>query len=174
MRIVNAITEGVRARGQFYHAIDLPDDQKLGPPASEASIAQLEQHVGRSLPPSYRAFLTVHDGWRMVDAETDLLSIEEMLGGRRAEKIRQWQQDAAKWGDEIGGQGLVIGFSDVSQSRIILDPRRINEDDEWRLFENYKDEEQEYDSFLEWLEQSVEDYQDLAVDPNVDQDQGEE
>jgi cell wall assembly regulator SMI1 len=170
-RIANAVTAGVRARAQFYDAIELPNEQELAPPATEERIARLEQHVGRALPPSYKTFLSLHNGWRMVDAETDLLSIEEMLGGPRADRIREWQQNAAKWGDEVGGHGLVIGFSDISQSRIILDPRGVSADGEWKLYENYKDEEQEYDSFLEWLEQSVDDYQDLAMNPNPDEDE---
>jgi hypothetical protein len=168
MRIVNAVTAGVRARAQFYEAIGLPNEQELGPPATEEQIAQFEQHIGHVLPPSYRTFLSLYNGWRMVDGETDLLSTDEMLGGRRADRIREWQQNAAKWGDEVGGHGLVIGFSDISQSRVILDPRKVAPDDEWRLFENYKDEEQEYDSFLEWLEQSVDDYLELAMNPDPD------
>jgi hypothetical protein len=174
MRITNAVTAGVRARAQFYEAIELPNEQQLGLPATEEQIAALEQRVGRPLPPSYRTFLSLYNGWRQVDGETDLLSTDEILEGRRAERIRAWQQDAAKWGDEVGGHGLVIGFSDISQSRIILDPRNVGEGDEWPLYENYKDEEQEYSSFLEWLEQSVDDYQELAMNPNPDEDGEEE
>jgi len=173
-RIANAVSAGVRARAQFYEAIDLPNEQELGPPASEEQIARIEQQIGKPLPPSYRAFLSLFNGWRMVDGETDLLSVEEMLGGRRADRIRDWQRNAAKWGDEVGGHGFVIGFSDISQSRIILDPRRVGANNEWRLFENYKDEEEEYDSFLDWLEQSVDDYQELAMNPNVDHEQDQE
>jgi hypothetical protein len=169
MRIANAVTAGVRARAQFYEAIDLPNEQELGPPAGEEEIVKVEQRLGRALPPSYRSFLALYNGWRMVDGETDLLSTEELLGGPRAERVRAWQQSAAKWGDEVGSLGLVIGFSDISQSRIILDPRNISDGDEWRLFENYKDEEQEYESFLDWLEQSVDDYQELAMNPNPDE-----
>lgn len=174
MRIVNAVTAGVRARSQFYEAIALPDQQRLGAPATEEDIAKVEQLIGRALPPSYRAFLSLYNGWRMVDGETDLLSTDEMLSGRRAEKIREWQGNAAKWGDEIGGKGLVIGFSDISQSRIILDPRKVSEDNEWPLYENYKDEELQYDSFLDWLEQSVDDYLELAMNPDPDEAGDEE
>lgn len=173
MRTANAVTAGVRARAQFYEAIELPNEQNLGPPATEEQISELERRIGRPLPRSYRAFLSLYNGWRQVDGETDLLSIEEMLGGRRADRIREWQKDALKWGDEVGGHGLVIGFSDVSQSRIMLDPRRVGDGNEWRLYENYKDEEQEYESFLEWLEQSVDDYQELAMNPSPDEDEDE-
>jgi hypothetical protein len=41
---------------------DDPPDSILRPPASEAAIAALEARLGTTLPPSYRAFLTISDG----------------------------------------------------------------------------------------------------------------
>ena len=34
------------------------------PPASEERIAAMEERLGRRMPPSYREFLAVSDGWR--------------------------------------------------------------------------------------------------------------
>jgi hypothetical protein len=45
-RIANAVSAGVRARAQFYEAIDLPNEQDLGPPATEEQIARIEQQIG--------------------------------------------------------------------------------------------------------------------------------
>jgi len=165
-RISRAVEQGVAARSAFYASIDLPDEQHLGAPATEAQIAQFEQRIKLRLPPSYRSFLSQFNGWRMVDGVTDLLSLEEMMGGPRADAIRKWQEAAAKWDDETGANGLIIGFSDVSQSRIILDPFDVQTDGEWALIENYKDEDQRYASFIEWLEHSVSDYRAIAADPD--------
>ncbi len=38
------------------------------PPASEERIQALEERLGHRLPPSYRTFLTVSDGWRHAGA----------------------------------------------------------------------------------------------------------
>lgn len=165
-RVENAVIRGFRARSKFYLSMDLEDEQTLGPPASEQRIRLLEERLSLPLPPSYRAFLSLHDGWRMVAAETDLLSIDEMLAGPYAEKVRRWQEQAAKWGDEPGGSGLVIGFSMISQSRIILDPARADATGEWMLVEKYKDEEVEYRSFVEWLEKSAVDFEVIAEPDN--------
>ena len=168
-RVANAVTRDLEARAAFYISMGIKDAQSLGSPAGPELIQRLEAQVGHSLPPSYKAFLRLHNGWRMVDAETDLLSVEEMLGGTRAAKIKDWQLEAGKWGDQVAANGLVIGHSDISQSRILLDPSTTSADGEWRLLERYKDEEVEYGSFLDWLEQSVSDYEEIA-DPELSAD----
>ena len=56
---------------------DDPPDSILRPPASEAAIAALEERLGTTLPPSYRAFLAISDGaaafpaWGVVAADPD-------------------------------------------------------------------------------------------------------
>lgn len=161
-RLAGAVKHGVEARSAFYASMEIEDGQSLGSPADPELIQSLEARIGRALPPSYKAFLSLHNGWRMVDAETDLLPVEEMLDGPRAANIKDWQQQAAKWNDEIAAKGLVIGHSDISPSRILLDSSTITEDGEWRLLERYKDEQVEYGSFVDWLEQSMSDYEDIA------------
>jgi hypothetical protein len=44
------------------------------PPASEERIAALEQRLGRRMPPSYREFLKVSDGWRHAGGFVSLLA----------------------------------------------------------------------------------------------------
>ena len=174
LRIVNAVTVESSSSSQFYAAIDLPDEQQLGAPASEEEILELERHLGLTLPLRTAAFLSLYNGWRMVDAETDLLTIEEMLAGGRADKIRQWQMNAANGPMKLAVMDWSSGFLILVRqglSSILAGP---SNDREWRLFENYKDEEQEFDSFIDWLEQSVADYQELAVNPNAGQDEDEE
>ena len=168
-RIVGAVKRGIEARSAFYTSLDIKDEQKLGAPAPGELIKGLEIKLGRSLPQSYKAFLGLHNGWHMVDAETDLLSVEELLAGPLAAKIKAWQDQAAEWGDTVASNGFVIGYSNISQSRIILDPAAVSADGEWQLLEHYKDEVVAYDSFLHWLEQSVEDYVEIG-----DQAQDEE
>ncbi len=167
-RVADLVQQGLRARSAFYASIDLPDEQALGAPANSKLIASLEAKLGCSLPPSYKAFLGLHNGWRMVDAETDLLSIDEMLGGPRAVKVKTWQQQAEKWDDKVAAKGVVIGHSNISQSRIILDPTATNSEGEWRLIERYKDEEEVYESFLVWLERSAADYKAIVESPDND------
>lgn len=170
-RVRKAVDDGVTARSHYYASIDLPDEQRLGAAAKEDLIAQLEQKIGRSLPPSYRTFLALHNGWRMVDGVTDLLPVEDLLDGPKAAKIVKWQQACAKSGDLVAANGLVIGWADINPTRLLLDPSAIGDDGEWRMLEHYKDDESDYPSFIEWLEQSVADYDALAEGEDDDDDE---
>ncbi len=160
-RIRRAVSEGRKARSAHYAAIDLPDEQELGPPAAEADLRKLEARLGRPLPPSYRAFLSLHDGWRMASGAMDLLSVREMLEGPVAAGIRKWQDTARRAGDAAAAEGLVIGLSSVTATRLLLDPRRPDADGEWPVIQHCKGEEGEYPSFLAWLEESAEEFREL-------------
>ncbi|MFI6695523.1 SMI1/KNR4 family protein [Streptomyces sp. NPDC050433] len=47
------------------------------PPAGEERIAALEQRLGATLPPSYRSFLAVSDGWRGAGRSVCLMGTTE-------------------------------------------------------------------------------------------------
>lgn len=161
-RVRRAVEEGVKARSAYYASIDLDDLQKLGAPASEQLVGQLEAKLGQRLPPSYREFLLLHNGWKMVDGVTDLLPVEDLLDGPQAEKIAAWQRKADPVTDPVAASGVVIGWADVNQTRILLDPSDATDDGEWRLVQHYKDEEAEYDSFIHWLEESIAEYAEMV------------
>ena len=161
IRIRRAVDEGREVRSSYFAAIDLPDEQQLGAPAPEAILMKLESRLGKHLPDSYRAFLRLHNGWRMVDGSTDLLSANEILEGPIAASIEEWQEKALRSGDLIAAKSLVIGVSRYTPTRLLLDPESVDENGEWRVVQHHKDEEYEYPSFLAWLEESVEEFREL-------------
>ena len=161
-RIRQAVARGMEARAEYYGAIDLPNGQQLGPPVEPSKLLQLEERTGLVLPPSYRTFLSLHDGWRMVDGATDLLSVQEMLEGPRQRKIKKWQEQARRTGDSVAANSLVIGSSDITPTRLLLDPESMDSEGEWRVVQHHKAEEYDYPSFLDWLEESAEDFRQLA------------
>lgn len=65
------------------------------PPASELAIAAVEQRLGRSLPPSYRAFLAQHDGWPRFFEGATLLGTAN-LGKRCYDEAARATFDAAE------------------------------------------------------------------------------
>jgi hypothetical protein len=161
-RIWRAVEEGRRARSAYYDAIELPDDQTLGPPVPPTLLTQFEDQLGKKLPPSYRQFLSLHNGWQMAMGAVDLLSVEEMLGGPRHEKVLRWQREQAKAGDPFAPNGLVVGHSDITPTVFLLDPSSPDEDGEWPLIRYDYSPEQVYPSFLDWLESSVQTFRRLA------------
>ena len=65
------------------------------PGASAVAIAAAEQRIGRPLPPSYRAFLEVHDGWPRFFEDATLLGTAH-LGIRLYEQAARAAFDAAE------------------------------------------------------------------------------
>src|ERR1700730_9134301 len=121
-RVSRAVIEGREARSAYYRVIGLQDEQWLGPPASETQLARLEERLSRRLPPSYRSFLLLHNGWRMFSGTMDLLTIEEIIEGPRRDKIKRWQRDRMEAGDLVASNALVIGWAELNLTKTLLDP----------------------------------------------------
>lgn len=163
-RIRRAVADGCEARSAYYSELGLPDNQQLGPVANQNRLKELETRIGKPLPPSYREFLSMYNGWRMVTAVMDLLSVEEILEGPREASIRKWQHQALESGDPVAGNALVIGDSLVTPTKLLLDPEVIDEWGEWGVVQHHKEEEIAYPSFLVWLEESVDEFREILQD----------
>jgi hypothetical protein len=157
-----AIEEGQAARTAYYESIDLPDEQILGEPASAAALDAIEHKFGRPLAPSYRRFLELHDGWMMASGDLDLLSTAQMAEAPYAGRIKKFHADCEKYNDKVGARSLVIGYSETTPKRLLLDPERVDGAGEWTLVVHHHGEEETSESFLVWLEDSVEEFNELA------------
>ncbi|MEU1511129.1 SMI1/KNR4 family protein [Streptomyces sp. NPDC005811] len=112
------------------------------PPASEERIAAMEERLGRRMPPSYREFLAVSDGWRHAGGFVWLLA---GTGGAR------WHDDASglaemfeEYLDEDAGpeerreadvwrRGLQLDVeSDITH--VLMDPEDMDENGEWAVY----------------------------------------
>jgi len=162
-RIARAVSEGRQARSDYYASVDLPDEQKLGPPVDETQLQALEKRLGRKLPRSYRQFLSMHDGWRMINGALDLLSVGEILAGPRHDKVAKWQQEMLRHGDTVVGNALVIAASDITPTKLLLDPDTLTDGGEWLLIRDHKGPEEAYPSFLDWLEKSAQGFRELLA-----------
>ncbi|MGW2899910.1 SMI1/KNR4 family protein [Streptomyces sp. NPDC001212] len=113
------------------------------PGADEAAIAAAEQRLGRRLPPSYREFLAVSDGWHV-----DQTAGVYQLGG--AADI-DWFQDpygmTRQYEENLGDNPrqedvLLAGMwqralrleTDSDMSYALLDPGDSDQDGEWALY----------------------------------------
>ncbi|MEE1761286.1 SMI1/KNR4 family protein [Streptomyces sp. SP18BB07] len=112
------------------------------PPASEERITAMEERLGRRMPPSYREFLAVSDGWRHAggfvwllagtgdarwhDNESGLADLfEEYLDEDAGPEERQ---EADLW-----RRGLQLDVeSDVTH--VLLDPEDVDENGEWAVY----------------------------------------
>ncbi|WP_217255054.1 SMI1/KNR4 family protein [Streptomyces sp. AC602_WCS936] len=112
------------------------------PPADEERIAAAEARLGRRLPPSYREFLLVSDGWRHAGGFVWLLA--------GTAEVR-WHDDASGLADtfeedldedstpqerreaDIWRRGLQLDVqSDATY--VLMDPEDVDEDGEWAMY----------------------------------------
>ncbi|WP_037681069.1 SMI1/KNR4 family protein [Streptomyces albus] len=112
------------------------------PPASEERIAAMEERLGRRMPPSYREFLGVSDGWRHAGGFVWLLAgtgdarRHENESGL-AEMFEQYlDEDAgpeARREADIWRRGLQLDVeSDITH--VLMDPEDVDEDGEWAVY----------------------------------------
>lgn len=98
---------------------------KAREPASPAQIAAYEEHVGIALPPTYRAFLELHNGYEGLSFPGSMLSTEDTLpGGAWFDRIRKWKERSRKYGDENAANGIVIANMGQNNRWVYMDPSR--------------------------------------------------
>ncbi|MYV44877.1 SMI1/KNR4 family protein [Streptomyces sp. SID2888] len=112
------------------------------PPASEEQIAAMEERLGRRMPPSYREFLKVSDGWRHAggfvwllagtedarwhDNESGLADISEEYLDEDAGPEERREAD-------IWRRGLQLDVkSDITY--VLMDPEDVDEGGEWAVY----------------------------------------
>lgn len=112
------------------------------PPASEERIAAMEERLGRRMPPSYREFLKVSDGWRHAGG-----FVWRLAGTEQA----HWHDNASGLADVFEGyldedagpeerreadvwrRGLQIDVESDAMY-VVLDPADVDEDGEWAVY----------------------------------------
>ncbi|MCX4719065.1 SMI1/KNR4 family protein [Streptomyces virginiae] len=133
-------------------------------PATEADIAAMEDRLGRAMPPSYRAFLRVSDGWQHAGG-----FVWKLAGTHDA----HWHDDAMGlgedfdefWGAEdnpeevraqvgLWSRALQLDIeSDITF--VLLDPQDVGPDGEWavRVWASWRAEgdPERYPSFAEFM-----------------------
>ncbi|MFD5161095.1 SMI1/KNR4 family protein [Streptomyces hawaiiensis] len=112
------------------------------PPASEERIAAMEERLGRRMPPSYREFLQVTDGWRHAGGFVWLLAGTEDAhwhdnASELADMFEEYLEEDAgpeeRREADIWRRGLQL---DVESDAIyvLMDPEDVDEDGEWAVY----------------------------------------
>ncbi|MFF8917172.1 SMI1/KNR4 family protein [Streptomyces sp. NPDC015032] len=112
------------------------------PAATEEQVVALEQRLGLVLPPSYRAFLQVSNGWRHASSSIYLMGVAERVErhGDPFDLRKLYEENL----DERSGQAerLMAGMWDRSlqlsqdsdMTDVLLDPGDVGEDGEWAVY----------------------------------------
>ncbi|WAL99308.1 SMI1/KNR4 family protein [Streptomyces sp. Je 1-369] len=118
-------------------------DRWLGfPPASEERIVAMEQRLGIRMPPSYREFLAVSDGWQHAGGFVTLLAgtaearwhnDESGLADMFEEYLDEDSGPDERRDAEIWRRGLQLDV-ESDATYVLLDPEDVDEDGEWAVY----------------------------------------
>jgi len=147
--------------GKLKELASLPDYSHLrvepGAPATADALAAYERHLGRPLPPSYRAFLELHDGYRGLAYPGDMLAIGDLLpGGKSAEAISKWRERSLRWGAEETREAIPIANLGQPNNWVFLDPTRPRARGELTVVEWEPEDTTEYPDLVAFLEECLE------------------
>ena len=135
------------------------------PGATDSQLAVLEARLGRALPPAFRQFLTITNGWKVAayGIQLDVWDTEriEWFCTSNQEWIDLWEQgyyDGTSADEEVPdilrSMRIALQIGTGQDSRVYwLDPQAINTADEWEAWEfaSWMVDEDVYDSFWDLL-----------------------
>jgi cell wall assembly regulator SMI1 len=115
--------------------LDLPTPKlRPHPPALPALVESFERNVQLRLPPSYRAFLALHDGYEGLAHGGDLLPLASLLpGGAAQARIIAWKRQCADYGSVEVLDGIVIASTRQPNQWLYIDPNAQPAGDEFPL-----------------------------------------
>ncbi|EPJ41620.1 hypothetical protein STAFG_1313 [Streptomyces afghaniensis 772] len=112
------------------------------PAAPEERIAAMEERLGRRMPPSYREFLEVSDGWRHAGGFVWLLAgtedahwhdNESGLADMFEEYLDEDADPEERREADIWRRGLQLDV-ESDATHVLLDPEDVDEDGEWAVY----------------------------------------
>jgi hypothetical protein len=148
----------------YYNLIQAGLSQELGPPAPESEIADFETWLGYTLPPSYRTFISLHNGWRHWEGDTNLLSLQEMRQGPYAELVNIWKSEAWVEGLSVLLDGLMVAASLATPGGLILDTSRVDQRSEMEIVNWEYSEVTRYSDFVDLLQKTAQDLENLIAE----------
>lgn len=125
------------------------------PPAAAAAIEAYEKYLGLRLPPYYRAFLELYDGYEaLAFPGRDLLSIESVMpGGAHYDDIAEWKKLSTEVGAGEVLDAIVIANSDQPNNWDYLDPNRLSDGGELVVVRWTPSRSLRFANFRDYLEQ---------------------
>ncbi len=112
-------------------AFDEERPHELGRPATPKQIGKLERILGKPLPPSYRTFLELHNGWSHFDGGAKLLAVEDH-GSKWVKDMlvmfKNGYEDVGENPFDTGTLPVLLG-PDV-HNFLVLDPTKVRKDGE--------------------------------------------
>lgn len=130
---------------------------ELAAPATAEQITQLEHQLGLRLPPSYKAFLELHNGWSDLAGGSKLFACEDHNSQWVKNRIEEWRD--VYEGDEFPfSQGIIPLVLGKDESSFLgIDPKAVQENGEMDLvLFDYLKEQSRFKNLVEYLQYRLE------------------
>lgn len=113
-------------------AFDEEYDHPLGKPCSPQQLTVLEKKLGKPLPPSYRRFLELHNGWGELSGDAKLLSVEDQRAEWVGEHLADLQEIFAELDEEnpFENGALPVFLGEDSNQCLYIDPHTVRSNGE--------------------------------------------
>lgn len=133
---------------------DEEDEHELGPPASAKQLAKLESIIGKFLPPSYRSFLELHNGWCDFAGGAKLLEIDDQGSAWVEKRLKELGEllfeENSKNPFLNGAIPILLGKDE--NSFLVLDPNKVQKNGEMDfVMYDYGIEERRFSDFTSFL-----------------------
>jgi hypothetical protein len=171
VEIINLIKKLAEAQIEYDRLVfDEEEEHKLGSPASQKQIDKLENILKKPLPPSYCAFLELHNGWSDFDGGAKLLSTEDQ------EDV--WVKERIKNIGELFFEGdsknpflngcIPILLGKEEHNYLVLDPNTVRKDGEMDfIMYDYGQVEECFKNFISFLQDSLKIKQELIEEEKL-------
>jgi hypothetical protein len=151
--LVATISEALRERDRLVFDEEIPHE--LGSPCSRDQIRALEKRFRAPLPPSYRAFLELHNGWDKFQGGAKLLAVEDHGREWVAQKKQFWSNlwEPSRSGEDPFEVGMIpVLFGEDTNSFLVVDPRTVRNNGEmdFIMYDNMR-EERRFEDFTSFL-----------------------
>jgi hypothetical protein len=126
------------------------------PPATRTEIAAYEKYLELELPPSYRAFLELHNGYIWLAYPGGVLSTHDVMpGGDWYDRIQKWKKMSARYGMGEVLDAIVFANLDSSLNWGYMDPNRPTAKGELTTCRWLNGDRDDYPDLVEFFESRI-------------------
>lgn len=166
--LAKLIHDLAEAKGEYDRlAMDEETPHDLGGPASPQQIGKLESILGKPLPPSYRAFLELHNGWSNFAGGAKLLSVEDQTSAWVKKRVKDLGDLLFEDDDKnpFLQDAVPILLGKDENSYLVLDPNKVRKDGEMDfVMYDYGEAERRFKDFTSFLRHDFKLMQELIKD----------
>jgi SMI1 / KNR4 family (SUKH-1) len=140
-KLIPALSEALRKRDRLVLDEEYPHE--LGEPCTPAQLDALERIVGKPLPPSYRAFMTRHNGWNRLVGDAKILAVQDYGSAWVKQRLEDLGTLFYEFGpDPFEAGAIPIMLGRTAKGFLVLDPSTVRKNGEMD-FVSYDDTERE-------------------------------